>query len=195
MPLPPLPENNTDRLFLYYTTGTAATAQEHVMTIRYNAVLEDPSDIMTVLGNAMQAGIGETQLFEGWQFLRAEIQAEGSQFRFPIPPTGALLGVLGTGDNAPSPTDQAREVRFIGRGTQSGRRVSMSLYGVNVGALLETDFRFDPVADTLLGNMRVLIQTQGVAGGSWTNIGKGPTTWYTYVNWQYNSHWETAQRQ
>jgi hypothetical protein len=194
MALPPLPENNTDRLFIYYQTGGGTTSQEHVMTIRYDATLTDPGEIMTALGTAMQADVGGGHLFDGWQVLRAETQAKGSLFRFPVPVPGELLAVLGTGQEVASPTDQAREVRFQGRGTTSGRKVSLSLYGVIGAAMLETDFRFDPAASTLLGNLRALMQVRGAAGTSFINIGGGPTTWYTYVNWQYNSHWESQQR-
>jgi hypothetical protein len=192
--LPPLPENNTDRLFVYYTTGGGVTAQEHVMTIRYNAALTDPSAIMTALGTAMQADAGEGALFDGWQVLRAEVQAEGSQFRFPVPVPSELSAVLGSGQEVASPTDQAREVRFQGRGSTSGRRVSLSLYGVAANAVLGGDFRFEPFPATLLGNLLSLMALRGSAGTSFINIGGGPTTWYTYVNWQYNSHWETQQR-
>jgi hypothetical protein len=194
MALPPLPENNTDRLFIYYQTGGGTTSQEHVMTIRYDATLTDPSEIMTGLGAAMQADTGGGFLFDGWQVLRAETQAKGSLFRFPVPVPSELLAVLGSGQEVASPTDQAREVRFQGRGSTSGRKVSLSLYGVIAGAMLETDFRFDPVPSTLLGNLLTFIALRGSAGTSFINIGGGPTTWYTYVNWQYNSHWESQQR-
>jgi hypothetical protein len=194
MALPPLPENNTDRLFVYYTTGGGVTAQEHVMTIRYDATLTDPSEIMTGLGTAMQADSGGGQLFDGWQVLRAEVQAKGSQFRFPVPVPGELLAVLGAGQEVATPTDQAREVRFQGRGSTSGRRVSLSLYGVATNAVLSSDFRFEPFPATLLGNLLTFMGLRGSAGTSFINIGGGPTTWYTYVNWQYNSHWETQQR-
>jgi hypothetical protein len=184
MALPPLPENNTDRLFVYYTTGGGVTAQEHVMTIRYDATLTDPSEIMTGLGTAMQADSGGGQLFDGWQVLRAETQAKGSQFRFPVPVPSELLAVLGAG----------QEVGVQGRGSTSGRRVSLSLYGVATNAVLSSDFRFEPFPATLLGNLLTFMGLRGSAGTSFINIGGGPTTWYTYVNWQYNSHWETQQR-
>jgi hypothetical protein len=192
--LPPLPENNTDRLFVYYTTGGGVTAQEHVMTIRYSAALTDASAIMTALGTAMQDDAGGSFLFDGWQVLRAETQAEGSLFRFPVPVPSELSAVLGSGQAVATPTDQAREVRFQGRGSTSGRRTSLSLYGVAANAVLGGDFRFEPFPATLLGNLLELMQAQGAAGAAFLNIGGGPTTWYSYVNWQYNSHWESEQR-
>jgi hypothetical protein len=194
MALPALPENNTDRLFLYYSTGGGATAQEHVMTIRYNASLANPSDIMSDLGDSMGGEGMEAQLFQDWQFLRGETQAEGSQFRFPISIAGPLTAILGTGLDNASPTQQAREVRLIGRGNTSGRRVSLSIYGVNDLQIEESDFRFDPTAGSIIGAIRVNAAVTGLSGAAYINIGKGATTWYTYVNWQYNSHWESRQR-
>jgi hypothetical protein len=194
MALPPLPENNTARLFLTYTTGTAATAQEHTVSIRYNAAQATPSDIMLDLAEAMEGETLEAQLFEGWRFLSAETQAAGSQVRLPVTLPGALAGILGTGNNAPTPPDQAREVRLIGRGLVSGRRVSMSFFGIDGTAIAEQDFRFTPAGGTLLFSIRGLAAALAASGAAFTSIAGDATTWYAYVNWQFNSHWETEQR-
>lgn len=194
MALPPLPENNTSRLFITYTTGSAANAQEHTMSIRFEEATVNPVDIMLDLADALGAGTNETELFEGWRVLSAEVQAEGSQVRLPTTVPGALLAILGAGQSVITPAEQAREIRFIGRGIVTGRRVSLSLYGVNNQSIEENDFRFTPGGGTLLGSLRTLFALTGQASIAYTNIGHGPTAWYNYVNWQYNSHWENEQR-
>lgn len=194
MPLPPLPENSTARLFLYYTTGVGPNAQEHVMTIRYNAAAASAGDIMTDLADLVFNAGNTAATHEGWKFLRAETQAQGAIPRFPVAVVPALLGYVGTGDDSASPSLEAREVRFIGRGTTTGRKVSLSLYGVSTSEIAEPDFRFTPPAGAFLSDMTTLMNFNGPAAASFINIGGGPTSWYTYVNWQYNSHWETEQR-
>lgn len=194
MALPPLPENNTDRLFIYYTSGGGATAQEHVFTVRYNSAIAQPFDIMSDLGETMSdAGLAAV-LLTGWQVLRAETQAQGSQFRFPVSVPTTLSSIIGTAVQTVTPSTQAREVRFIGRGLTSGRRVSMSWYGLADGAVESADFRFTPTPAGPLADVLLFVRGLGLTGAAWTNIGGGTTNWYEYVNWQYNSHWETEQR-
>ena len=194
MALPPLPENNTDRIFIYYTTGGGATAQEHVLSIRYNASLATAFDIMDDLASVLSLSTSEGDLLSGWSVLRAETQAEGSIIRLPATVPASLLAVLGTGQPTATPSTQAREVRFIGRGLTTGRRVSLSLYGVKDGAIAEADFRFEPATGGLLGDLLQFIKGIGLTGAAFSTIGSEQTNWYSYVNWQYNSHWETEQR-
>lgn len=194
MALPPLPENNTDRLFIYYTSGGGSTAQEHVFTVRYNGALAQPFDIMSDLGETMDLAGMEAELFVGWQVLRAETQAEGSQFRFPVSVPATLSNIVGAAGGAQTPIAQAREIRLIGRGLTSGRRVSLSLYGVAQSAITGDDFRFEPTGTNPLLDVLTFVKGLGLTGAAFTNIGKGTTQWYDYVNWQSNSHWETEQR-
>jgi hypothetical protein len=192
--LTPLPENNTARLFVHYQTGGGTTAQEHVLTIRYNAALATPADIMLDLAAALTDNLAESQLFTGWSVTSAETQAQGAQIRLPTAVPAALSNVLGSGQSAATPQEQAREVRFIGRGLTSGRRASMSLYGLITGAIRENDFRFEPTAGDLLANQLLTMKGLGLTGAAYSTIAGDGTNWYDYVNWQFNSHWETEQR-
>lgn len=194
MALPPLPENNTDRLFVHYTSGGGATAQNHVMTIRYNAATAQPFDILTDLGDTFAGLANEGDLFDGWSVLRAETQAQGAQVRLPVSVPANLLAVTGNGQANVTQRSQSREVRFIGRGLTSGRRVSMSLYGIKDGAIESEDYRFEPTPGSLLADLLLLIKGIGLTGAAWTTIAGDQTNWYPYVNYQANSHWETEQR-
>jgi hypothetical protein len=194
MALPPLPENNTARLFITYVTGGISTSQEHTLSIRLSGLGGSANDVMLDLADALGSGTNESELFNGWRVLSAEQQAAGSIVRLPVTVPAALLAILGSGDSTPNPSDQAREVRFVGRGLVQGRRVSFSLYGVNRTSILQEDFRFTPAPGTLLGDVRLLAHNTGIAGAAYVTIGNEPTQWYSYVNWQQNSHWETAQR-
>lgn len=164
------------------------------MTIRYNAAAASAGDIMVDLADLVFNATNTAATHEGWKFLRAETQAQGAIPRFPVAVIPSLLGYVGTGDDSASPSLEAREVRFIGRGTTTGRRVSLSLYGVSTSEIAEPDFRFTPPAGAFLSDMTTLMNFTGPSGSAFINIGGGPTSWYTYVNWQYNSHWETEQR-
>ncbi len=194
MPLPPLDENNTARLFIRYQTGGGTLSQEHTLSVRYNASLATPFDIMDGLAGVLDNGPGEAALFDGWQVLSAENQAAGSVVRLPVSVPASLLAVVGAGQGFATPSEQAREVRFIGRGLNSGRRVSLSLYGVATGAIAEQDFRFVPPGGTGLAALLTHIKGLALTGAAYTTIAGDPTNWYDYVNWQYNSHWETEQR-
>lgn len=194
MALPPLPENNTDRLFIAYTTGGGATAQNHTMSIRYDQAFAQPSDIMLDMADAFTDAGADTQLFLGWQVTGAETQLAGSQVRLPVSVPAALLAVVGSGQAAATQSEQAREVRFIGRGLSTGRKVSMSIWGIVTAAIREADFRFEPTAGDLLANQLLTMRGLGLTGVAYTTIAGEPTNWYTYVNWQYNSHWESEQR-
>lgn len=194
MALPPLPENNTDRLFIKYTTGGGTTAQEHTMGIRFNAAIASPSDIMLDIADALGNATNEGQLFSGWQVLSAEVQAEGAAVRLPVAVPAALLAILGTGGSGASQADQAREVRFVGRGLTSGRKVTLSIYGIIEGAIREPDFRFEPPSGDLLFDLGNTIRGIGLTGAAYSTIAGDATNWYEYVNWQYNSHWESEQR-
>ena len=194
MALPPLPENNTDRLFITYQTGGGATSQEHTLSVRFDAGVATPFDIMSDLGEILTDEAHQDGFFDGWRVLSAEVQAQGSQVRLPVAVPANLLAFVGAGQATATPSEQAREVRYIGRGLASGRRVSMSIYGFASTQIAEQDFRFTPALGTPIGDIGQYARGLGLTTAAFTTIAGDQTNWYTYVNWQYNSHWEGEQR-
>ena len=194
MALPPLPENNTDRLFIRYQTGGGASSQEHTMSIRFDSAAISAFQVMEDLAETVFNVSNIAAVFDGWRVLDAEVQEAGALIRLPVTVPLSLLGFVGTGQELASAPEQAREIRFIGRGNVSGRKVSVSLYGVANTQYAESDFRFTPGPTTFLGDFLAAATLFSINGLAFLTIAGDRATWYNYVNWQYNSHWESEQR-
>lgn len=164
------------------------------MGIRFDEGSVSPFTVMADIADVFTNGTNEQHLFQGWRFLAAEVQGVGEIVRLPVTPPASLLAVLGAGQVAATPAEQAREVRFIGRGLGTGRKVTLSIYGIETPRIAENDFRFIPTTPGLLGEFRDHMLFYSTSGTAYITIAGESTNWYNYVNWQYNSHWETAQR-
>lgn len=183
MPLPPLPPNSTPRVFVQYTTGRIA----HELTYRYDPQLA-PEDTLTFLSAFLTAV--QPVLCQGWALIGAEYQEAGSIIRLPFS-LGSLAGLEG---NETLPLDLAREPGqfvWVGRGSQTGRRVRLGLFGI--AATPPATYRFTGAArpswavdatDELAATSTVPI-----------TVGGDDALWYEYVNFNYNSYWETEARQ
>lgn len=190
--MPPLPQNLTDRLFIDYQTGNDTGDLEHTLQVRYRTASVGVDGVFNYVLDVLN-DVTAARLGSGWQVLRARYSAAGSDFSVPVTVPFALAAFVGTSSASTTGLDAPKEWRWVGRSFTSGRRVSMSLYGITQA--FPNDFRADPsqsgyvwvgdVADTL---------NAASAAGAFLAVDGTPATWYRYANTNWNSYWERKAR-
>lgn len=188
----PIDPNETARVWLDYTTGGGSTAQLHTIMMRHNGT--GAGDAAAAL-DALAAFIGAAEpqsFFDGWQVTGARYSEAGSSISLPTGIPAGMVGFVGTGQELANRVSQSREVRFVGRGTTSGRRVSLSLYGMVDNLFNEADFRVERTGAAWVDRMLDVIEGQGVQ--LFVTVAGDRATFKDYANWQFNSYWEGALR-
>lgn len=186
MPLPPLPPNNTDRIWFRYQTGVAASSQVHEVMWRFDASAVTSDDCANAFLGLLNA-IGAGNLRTGWRVTSARVSPKLSVFSTPVLLPAGLLAFVGTKtDAAYNERWEAVEDTYQGRSLISGRRVSFSLYRA-VGEA-SPSFRIG-----LPSAQQTALST---ASGSQCleAIDNTNPSWYTYINQNYNSYWERELR-
>lgn len=185
MPLPPLPENNTERIFVAYTTGR--NEHEFVMrvadgvspTFYFDAINNFLSPLLPILPNQ-------------WQITGARRQEKNSLFSLPIDIPG-LEEYKGTNAAALLAAElEPRQTKWTGRSLSTGRNVNVGLYGLIYNT--PTTYRFVVPADNVpMGNARAGLDDASF-GGLFVAIDGANVSWKNYTNVQFNSYWETRAR-
>ncbi len=188
----PLPQNSTGRVWIDYHTGGGTTSQQHTAMLRFSTALGgNPAGALAVLGLILTAP-GAGSYMTGWAADSARYANEGSDISLPGVLPASLVGFVGTGVGTITLEDQAREVKFVGRGPVTGRRASFSIYGLLPSLFASKDFRIDRAAENFVGEVLDVIDEMDT--GYLVSIGGDRATWYDYANWQYNSYWEGSLR-
>lgn len=175
----PLPYNNTGIYFVDYSVGDAA----HTMQIRIEdqSLVPDAAELVNDILVTFGTNLANDFTIEG-----ARYQAPGANFSLPaLPPNQPTVGAAAIGGvNIP------RFISWVGRGSDTARRVRLYLYGVVFGT--PDDYRLtgtelQAAADTvqLLRNTSPNVAT--------TIAGDEPI-WSPYANVGYNSYWERERR-
>lgn len=188
-----LPENFTSRLFVDYVTGDQTTSQEHTFQIRGGGegvtgdTLQDYAELFLL-------GVGAQNLRAGWRVLRARLQQANTSFSVPLALTSGLDTFVGTSNGNLVPADEAREWAWEGRSFTSGRKVSISLFGLT--AATPNNFRLvaGGTAPAWVQASINALNNPSVPANVGTTIDGTKPTWYGYVNVQYNSYWERRIR-
>lgn len=178
----PLPENNTGRYFVDY----AFRNQGRSLQLRYG------------VGTAVEslpfhAGVFLSALAplmdDSWVIQGARIQSAGSPFSVPtVPPTLSV----GPSGGTIAPANYPQFTTFVGRGTISGRRVRVFVYGLILGN--DGSYRISAPTGALAAARNALIAALGEDNVGVTIGGDAPT-WYNYVNQGFNSYWEREARE
>lgn len=188
----PLPDTNTGRAWIDYHTGGGVTSQQHSVMIRFNTDTGGNfAGALSVLGLILTS-VGAGNYFTGWQADSARYALPGSAISLPAPLPAGLASFVGTGQAVATLAEQAREVKFVGRGPFTGRKVNFSLYGLNNAQFAAADFRIDRSAENFVGDVLDVIEEMDT--GYLVTIGLDRATYYEYANWQYNSYWEGELR-
>lgn len=185
MPLPPLPPNNTGRVWFQYVTGEVATSQVHEVMLRYpdGGASGDVQEAFLTILNA----IGASNFRQGWRVTSARESAAGSVFSLPITLQSAIAAFEGTASSPEyNPRFEAVERVYGGRSISSGRRVDFSLYT----ALSDADPTFREENSPAL--QLALLGLWSLGAGAVID-GTRPV-FYSYTNFNYNSAWESKLR-
>lgn len=187
--MPALPQNATSRVFVDYVTGTGSSAVAHTLAVRLGAggTATDGQTAVLDLLNAIGAGV----FVLGWQVTGVRFQAQGDNLSFVVPTLPALASFGGTSGGFFEPWREAMEVRFVGRGAQSGRRVSLSLYGLRVSP--PDNYRLT-VASPGAEWVGPAVASLNAATSPIVTIGGDTAQWYAYASVNFNSYWERALR-
>lgn len=178
----PLPENNTNRLFLDYEGPSG----QHSLLFRANDTIDGPAmidQISTVLPELLAVWNTQTNI-SGWRFGEA-----GSSVTLPLEgPTGT-----GSAGVAVGPADYPAFVAFVGRSVL-GRRWRLTLYETQT--LPDTDYRL-PEAQmpaTLAALHTALESVYFNPGTQFCAIDGAQVLFYSYVNTGYNAYQQRKRR-
>lgn len=184
MPLPALPQNNTARLFVNYTTG----AKEHSVILRLGLGASNVSNMQERFADFLNTI--KTGLVNTWKVQSVEFQAAGAIVALPVATNPSLVSFVGTGGATIPLSQEAKQVRWVGRSPTSGRRASFGIYGIT--ATVPNNYRFGPGEGPFATAATFTVLE--FDSSTFVAIDGSDVTWYKYANIQYNSYWETELR-
>lgn len=178
----PLPENNTAVYFLDYTFGDG---QAHTAQLRggTGATEGDLAGVFESILNEL-----EPDRPPSWTITGARYREALSSITLPAVVVPTINAGTGTELDA---QDYPRFYTWVGRGSTSGRRVRLFLFGLDIP--LPPDYRYTITEATFAAEVRTILVTASAADVVATIAGDRPT-WYNYVNAGFNSYWEREQR-
>lgn len=172
MPLPPLPENNTARAWLKYTS----VGVEHELMFRppNGTSLTDVGVMATTLANGLKSQMQTSDSFTGLRY-----SAQGSTLSFPL----AWTPIAGTGSTSSDADNKAKFEALSGR-SSGGYRCRMTFFTPNLPD--SQQYRnngatgFYTLVTSITPTFRA-IDGLGVIWNSYTNLG-------------YNAYWQRQFR-
>lgn len=179
MPLPPLPPENTARLWIQYSAGGV----DHEFLVRGLAGVDPAAFVGNVRTFIQQL---QATLPTNWQAYGARYAAAGQTFSTPVPFGAALPGTKATesitGITVPN------FVSFVGR-DGAGRKWRLSILGFMSSQ--EGDYRVEGGDNIDLDAARSFIQLQPT---TFLTIAAFKPTVYNYFNIGRNAYWQRQQR-
>jgi hypothetical protein len=185
----PLPANTTARIYLDYVTSLSATATEHTLSVRYNEAIGNVAAQEAAL--AFLTALTPGRLAQDWRIIRCRNQGAGTNFSVPVGLIPGLVAFNGTGSTLTLEAE-ALELRFVGRSFTSGRRASVSVYGISSFPLDNSAFRLTAADDPTIGD--AITALRNAQPDAFVCIDGSQASWYSYANWQYNQFWESELR-
>jgi len=168
----PLPEDNTARAFVTYTTA----GQEHTLMARYDPAFATT----TVVGEQMSAFIeAVAPLLYHSLFVRFELSAEGSNVRVPA----TWTGVTEWGGSEADPDEAPFFYSFTGKSID-GRRFRAEIFGR--GRATGDAWRIQADDDTSVADALAVLETEEAV---WLTISAGSPIFNQYANKSVSQHW------
>jgi hypothetical protein len=172
MPLPPLPENNTIRAWLKYTSQ----GEQHELCFRVplTATTTDAHTVAVALANGLKSLMNTTDSF---QALR--ISNVGSNLSFPV----AWTAIAGTGSAPGDASDKAEFISVVGR-SAGGYRCRLTFFTAYY--VQNNGYRINvatPLYNTAISTTPALASIEGV-----------PVIWNAYTNRGFNAYWQRELR-
>lgn len=176
----PLPQNNTNRLWVDYNDGR----NDHVLLCRY--VISTGFGTPEAMGavDAFLTAINDSLYLI--TILGARVAAQGSNISAPVAWTGGAT----YGGGAMPAVFAPRQVMWLGR-TGGGRRFRLSIWGVNTTT--PDNFRIADDGSNFVADGIDVLETQQPLGAFRAIDGNVPLL-YPYADIQFNSYWETQAR-
>lgn len=192
----PLAENLTHRVYFDYVTGyEAGVSQNHTVMFRANAelLINDAQLGLQARFAAIIQAMTNSNFRVGWGVTGVRVSEAGSLISLPVDKIPALATFIGQNNAAGwFVPNEAIQYRFEGRSPVSGRRVSLSLYGLFIDDRIDKGFRiYTSELATLGATIDALTDPEGVRPVCRDNT---LPTFYRYLNCQYNSYWERQLR-
>lgn len=187
--------NATHRVFFDYMTGNApGVSKEHTVMFRIMEEGQTPGDAIEQAQEAflsMLQAIGTPALRQGWRVLRGRIAAAGTDFSLPFDMDSSLETTVGTGTTSGwTGHQEAIQYTWVGRSFTTGKRVRLSLYGINI-TVVDSNFRLLPSENA---NVALAVPATLNAQPTLVAVDNTLVNWYNYCNVQYNSYWERRIR-
>lgn len=190
MPLPPVPENNTARIWLDYTSMQI----EHSLMVRPAVALaiSERSAVAQAFATVMSSRMLDIDSVFG-----ARYSAPGASFSVPIT-FDPVEGVVTVAGNVWLQDPESTALSIVGRSNTTGRDVRYTLFtGAAVGTWPSNN-RYEPgeqaVIDTFRLNMTELIEGGGTLDWPMVTVDGTFITVYQYVNISQNAYWQRKQR-
>jgi hypothetical protein len=177
MPLPPLPENNTDRAWLKYTSAGV----EHELCFRLPSATPQSTfiTVATAIANAMKNMLTTADAFTGLRHADA-----GSNLSFPL----AWTAIAGTNSTSWELEDKAHFWALSGR-SLDGYRCKVTFFSVYVD---DTKQYRTPAPGT--GGAGQFYSAITGASPSLVSVSGAAMIWNAYINQGYNSYWQRELR-
>lgn len=188
MPLPPLPANNTVRVWIKYTS--VGIDHEFMFRLPDFAAVGDAAAVADDVADILALRMSNTD-----SLLSARWSPAGAAFSVPItftPRTGTLT-------QSTWPQDpESTELAMTGRSYTDGRKVDWYLFTGQQTTSWPADNRYNPgesaVIDTFRTNWTNLINSAPAPARQIVTISGTIPSVNAYVNIRQNGYWQSAQR-
>lgn len=180
----PLPQNNTNRVRLSYTS----LGRIHQFSFRPR--IGDPTSFSaaaTAVANALRSRMLATD-----SFFQAAYSLTLSDIFLPLaftPIAGVVSGALVVWDQDPEST----MLSICGRGETGGRRVDWSFFSPVRTVAWPADNRYGPGEEAVIDTWRINV-TNALSDEDVRTIGGDSPIFYDYVNISQNAYWQRKQR-
>lgn len=183
----PLPVTNTARFFLDYTVGDL----NHEAVVRFDGNLVAVATVVDTVASIL--GFIATSLYDDFAVTGARVAQAGVDFTLPVDITGTdLEGFTGDSGSSQPGVDRPKQIKWVGRSQESGRRVTWGLYGASTA--VPANYRFGPGESAFSASPTIAALNAASNAGIFIAIDGERAAWKSYVNVQYNSYWETRVR-
>lgn len=177
----PAPDNQTNILFIDYTSGF----NEHTMQFRFAPTVLAAAAWTAAFPflEALEPGLNNN-----WGIVGARWKAAASEFTVPV----GIPGILTPSGGVLDPIDAPRFVAYQGRGITDGRRWTLKVFGFVFAS--EPDYRLEINDNLNLVNGRSALLDMAANDGLRT-IANSEVDLYPYNNWGYNAYWQRRSRE
>lgn len=182
----PLPQNNTRRVFLDYTSNGVA----HTMLLRLPAATGTADTYAAAYAEWMATYMRDSDSIFAARYSDAE-----SDFSLPLTFT-TVEGVLGPETNVWSQDPESAQLSFVGRGVTTGRRQRVEFFNAVAFTPWPADNRYNPTEQSTVEAMLADFVDLAAQGGELplVSIAGDFLSVYNYVNIRLNAYWQSQQR-